>query len=63
VDQITFVGQANEKKTLTLTASNFPTFVTATATVYSPTVAAVRTFNANSQQQFTLPERRSGRLD
>src|SRR5262245_1430258 len=56
VDQITFSGQANERKTLTLTAAGFPTFVTATATVYSPTAVVVVTFNANSQQQLTLPE-------
>ena len=56
VDQFTFVGQANERKTLTLAASGFPTFVTATATVYSPTAAVVKTFDANSQQQLTLPE-------
>ncbi|MGE0884029.1 MAG: IPT/TIG domain-containing protein [Blastocatellales bacterium] len=52
VDQITFSGQANERKTLTLTSGSF----TAAATVFSPTGVVVITFNANSQQQLTLPE-------
>src|SRR5439155_5251519 len=56
VDQITFSGQANDRVTLTLTAAGFPFGVTATATVFSPTAAAVVTFNANSQQQLTLAE-------
>ncbi|MFN7947679.1 MAG: hypothetical protein U0Z53_20180 [Blastocatellia bacterium] len=56
VDQITFSGQANERKTLTLTASGFPLGATATATVFSPTAKTVISFNANSQQQLTLSE-------
>ena len=52
VDQITFIGQANERKTLTLTSGSF----TATATVFSPTGTVVIIFNANSQQQLILPE-------
>src|SRR5207248_589801 len=40
-DQITLEGQAAQRVTLTLTASGFPTFVTATATVFSPTGAIV----------------------
>src|SRR5207249_4726013 len=58
VDQITFNGQVNDKVTLTLAASGFPTGATATATVFSPTGAVVSpgAFNANSQQQLTLPE-------
>ena len=55
VDQITFSGQANDRITLTLTASGFPLGATATAKVYSPTVSLVVSFNANSQQQLTLP--------
>ena len=56
VDQFTFFGQANDKVTLTLGAGNFPFQVTATATVFSPTIMEVITFNANSQQQLMLPE-------
>jgi uncharacterized protein (TIGR03437 family) len=56
VDQIIFDGQANERKTLTLTASGFPFGATATATVFSPQAAAMTTFDANSQRQLTLTE-------
>jgi uncharacterized protein (TIGR03437 family) len=56
VDQITFIGQANERNTLTLTASGFPFGATATATVFSPSAVAVVTFDANSQRQLTLTE-------
>ena len=55
VDQLTFTGQANDRVTLTLTRTGF-SLTTATATVFSPTEAGVVTFNANSQQQLTLPE-------
>ncbi len=37
VDQITFVAQANDRVTLTLAMSSFPSFVAARATVFSPT--------------------------
>ncbi len=56
VDQITFVAQANDRVTLTLAMSSFPSFVAARATVFSPTAGVVVTFDANSQQQLTLPE-------
>jgi hypothetical protein len=56
VDQITFSGLSTERKTLTLTAVGFPNFVTARATVFSPTATAVVTFDANNQQQLILPE-------
>src|SRR5262249_22632926 len=46
VDHISFNGQTNQKIALTLGASGFPTFVTATATVFSPTGVLVGTFNA-----------------
>src|SRR5437870_2351768 len=58
VTQLTSSGQAGDRVTLTLAASGFPTGATATATVFSPTGAVVSpgAFNANSQQQLTLPE-------
>src|SRR5207247_515569 len=54
VDRITFCGQANHRVTLTLAAGGFPSFVTATATLFSPTGEQLLVFNANSQQQVTL---------
>jgi uncharacterized protein (TIGR03437 family) len=56
VDQISFIGQANQQATLTLAESGFPAGVSATATVFSPAAAVVVTFSANSQQQLTLAE-------
>ena len=56
VDQITFSGQVNQRVTLTLTGAGFPFGATATATVFSPMGAVIATFNANGQQQLTLPE-------
>ena len=55
VDQFTFSGQANQRVTLTLTSalsSGWP----ASAILFSPSLAEVIRFNANSQQQLTLPE-------
>src|SRR5207247_1870451 len=51
VDQITFSGQANERKTLTLTASGFPFQLTSIPTRRSSDAVVVTTFDANSQQQ------------
>src|SRR5207249_7394317 len=56
VDQVTFRGQVNDHVTLTLSAAGFPPFVTATATVFSPTGVMGVPFNANSEQQLTLLE-------
>ncbi len=57
VDQFTFSGQANNRVTLTLATGGFTvgSGATATATVFSPAAAMVVTFNANDQQQVTLP--------
>jgi TPP-dependent 2-oxoacid decarboxylase len=56
VDQITFPGQNGQRVTLTLTAAGFPFGATATATLFSPTLAEVIVFSGNSQQQLTLTE-------
>src|SRR5262249_38453289 len=56
VDQYRFSGYADERVTLTLTASGFPLGATATATVFLPSGGQMITFNANSQRQLTLPE-------
>src|SRR5207244_2389025 len=55
VDQVTFNGQVGHRVTLTLTASGFPAFVTATATVFSPTAAVVVTFDDTSYLHVALP--------
>src|SRR2546425_876101 len=55
-DQITFNGQTDAKVTLTLTEIFFLND-TATTEIYSlPPHDALPTFNANSQQQLTLPD-------
>src|SRR2546422_249734 len=58
VDQFTFSCQNNDRVTLTLASVGFSvgSGASATATVFSPSAAVVVTFNANGQQQVTLPE-------
>jgi hypothetical protein len=60
VDQYSYGGNKGENVTLTLSDTGgfnpgYPYYIVASATVFDPTGKAILNFNANSQQQITLP--------